>query len=62
MSYPVIHDDVNRAGDNAEVLSAMCIDNKLLVINNLMCGDRHFPGDETFRTRDTWISEIDTRV
>ena len=62
LSYPELHDNINTPNDNAELLSTICIDNSLLVINNLKCQHRHFPGNKTYRRRDTWVSELDTCV
>ena len=61
-SYPEIPDDVNISNDNADLLSALCVDNSMVVVNNLKYQHRHFPGNKTFRRRDTWISEIDTCI
>lgn len=60
ISYPDIEDDVARMNDNAEFLSTICLENKLLVLNNLKTGDRHFMCGKTYRKRDIWISELDT--
>lgn len=60
ISYPDIEDDIARMNDNAEFLSTICLENKLLVLNNLKTGDRHFMSSKTYRKRDIWISELDT--
>ena len=62
ISYPVIDDDVGHMNDNAEFLSAICIDSKLVVLNNLKTPQRHFISGKTFRKRDTWVSELDTCI
>lgn len=62
LSYPVINDDVNVANDNAALLSTICVDNDLLVINNLMTSDKHFVSDKTYRKKGIWISELDTCI
>ncbi len=62
MSYPYIPDDIETPSDNAELLSTICIDNTLLVVNTLKYQDKHFHGGKSFRRRDTWISEVDTCV
>ncbi len=59
LSYPLISDDVNVQNDNENILSTICSDNQLIVINNLKTRDRHFTGNKTFKRRGMWISEID---
>ena len=61
-SYPNIEDDISRMNDNAEFLSTICLNNKLIVINNLKVQDKHFIGGKTYRKRHTWVSEVDTCV
>ena len=38
---------------------ALCKDCDMLVVNNLRCGDKVFPGGLSFRKRNKWISELD---
>ena len=61
-SYPEIEDDIPFPNNNAEILSTICIDNKLILINNLKTGEHHFIGGKTYKRRDTWISELDTCI
>lgn len=44
--YPAIVDNILAPNNNAYVLSTMCVDNKLLVLNNLMTPARHYRGDD----------------
>lgn len=63
ISYPVIDDDdVGHMNDNAEFLSAICMDSKLVVLNSFKTPQRHFISGKTFRKRDTWVSELDTCI
>ena len=62
VSYPAIPDDIMVPNDNAELLSSICIENVMLVINNLSWHRKHFPGNKSFKRRDVWISELDTCV
>lgn len=62
LSYPVIADDINVPNDNAELLSAICVENSMVVVNNLKSQQKHFLGKKTFRRRDAWISEVDICV
>ena len=55
-SYPDIKDDINVSNDNAEILSTVCVDNKLMCLKT---SDKHFVSDMTYRIRDVWISELD---
>lgn len=58
LSYAVINDSINAPNTNAEVLSSICRDNELIVINNLKTPDYHYVGNLTYKKRDTWISEL----
>lgn len=62
ISYPIIEDDIARMNDNAELMATICLENRLIVLNNLKTGDRHFLGGKTYRKRDTWVSELDTCI
>ena len=57
--YPVVSDCVNNPNDNAYVLSTICIDNKLLVLNNLKTPTNYFRSGKTYRKGENWISELD---
>uniref|UniRef100_A0A0P4VRG8 Reverse transcriptase domain-containing protein n=1 Tax=Scylla olivacea TaxID=85551 RepID=A0A0P4VRG8_SCYOL len=59
LSYPFVADDINVPNDNAQLLSAICVENSMLVMNNLKTEQKHFLGNKTFRRRDAWISEVD---
>lgn len=48
--------------DNAEFLSTICLENKLIVLNNLKTVNRHFLSSKAYRKRDVWISELDTCI
>lgn len=58
-TYPILPDDVPLPNDNATILSALCIEEKLLVINNLKTPDKHFFSKKTYRKHREWISELD---
>lgn len=57
--YPILPDCVNNPNDNAYVLSTICIDNKLLVLNNLKLPTNYFRSEKTYRKGRNWISELD---
>ena len=61
-TYPNIPDNVPSPNDNAYILSTICVDNDLVVLNNLKTLSSHFPGQKTFKKRNQWISEIDTAI
>ena len=61
-TYPVVSDNVSVANDNAAIMSTICTDNDLLVVNNLRTFDKHFVSDKTYRKKGTWISELDTCI
>ena len=41
-SYPQINDPVYVVNDNVEILTSICTDNNLLVLNNLKTFNNHF--------------------
>ena len=47
---------------NGNCLLQLCEDSKLVVINNLKYGDRHFESQLSFRKKSNWISEPDLLV
>ncbi len=59
ISYSVIDDDVGHMNDNAEFLSAICMNSKLVVLNNLKTPQRHFISGKPFRKRDTWVVTLE---
>ena len=59
-TYPCIPDSTARPSDNAYVLSSICSEADLLVVNNLRVAGKHYKSNLTFRRRHEWISEIDT--
>ena len=61
-SYPTIPDDVNTPNDNAYVLTTLCKDNDLLVINNLRTYNKHFVSNKTYKQGSRWVSELDVCV
>ena len=61
-SYPTISDDTLSPNDSSYILSFICLDNDLVVLNNIKTPFCHFPSLKTFIQRNQWISEIDTIV
>ncbi|XP_068228044.1 uncharacterized protein [Palaemon carinicauda] len=61
-SYPVVADDVNVPNDNAYVLTTICKDHNLLVVNNLKAYDKHFVSNKTYKQGTRWVSELDVCV
>ena len=59
LSYPFVADDIIVPNDNGQLLSAICVENSMVVVNNLKSEQKHFLGNKTFRRRDAWISEVD---
>ena len=60
--YPFLPDCVNTPNDNAYVLSTICIDKRLVVVNNLKTPTKHYKSDLTYRKGRTWVSELDVCV
>ena len=48
--------------DNAYVLSTICIDNKLLVLNNLKTPTNYFRSGKTYWKSENWILELDVSL
>jgi len=61
-TYPSIPDDIQSPNNNSFLLSSLCVDNKMLVVNNLQTPSRYFPSNKTYKKRNNWISELDTVV
>ena len=61
-SYPEIPDPVHYPTENAYVLSTICVECNMLVLNNLKVNQRHFVSDKTFRKGREWTSELDTCI
>ena len=61
-SYPVIEDDISSPNNSAFLLSSICVDNELVVLNNIKSSVCHFQSKKTFKRANQWISEIDTCV
>lgn len=62
ISSPVIDDDVANMNENAEFLSVICMDSKLVVLNSLKTPQKHFVSGKTFWKRNSWVSELDTCI
>lgn len=58
-SYPVIPDPVERLSYNVDMLSKICIDHALLVVNDLKFGNMYHERKLIYRIGDQWISELD---
>ncbi len=59
-SYPYLPDDVRLPNDNALILSNICVETGMLLVNNLKTPTDHFYSDKTYRKGCEWVSEIDT--
>ena len=57
--YPTFPDNVNAPNGNAYVISTLCIDNKMLAVNNLKTESTYYQSDMTFRKNGSWVSELD---
>ena len=59
-SYPVIPDAIPNPNDNGRMLLGVCVDEKLLVVNNLETPRMQFKGGLTYRQGQVWVSELDS--
>lgn len=62
VSYPVIPDDVPVPSENAFILSSICQETNMLVLNNVKFGVHHFRSNKTYRKGREWVSELDTCI
>ena len=62
VSYPVMPDDVHVPSENAFILSSICQESNMLVLNNLKFGVHHFQSNKTYRKGRQRVSELDTCV
>ena len=61
-TYPHIPDTVTYPNDNANILTTICIDAKMLVVNNMKTPTKHFESKLTCKKASEWKSEIDICV
>ena len=61
-SYPFIPDPIPTPNISALALLGLCVDEELLVVNNLKTPNSHYNSRKTFRRGREWISEIDTCI
>ncbi|KAG0724000.1 hypothetical protein GWK47_041536 [Chionoecetes opilio] len=60
-SYPNIPDRV-QPNDNANALLGICIDERLLIVNNLRCNETMYSSNLTYRQGRVWVSELDSYI
>ena len=61
-TYPVIPDRVNSTNENASIMSTVCVEQNLIVINNLKFNDMYYASNLTYRKRNDWVSELDVCI
>lgn len=44
--------------DNANTMSTVCMEQDLLVVNDLKFNEKHYKSNLTYRKKDEWISEV----
>ena len=42
LTYPVIHDEINYPNENANMMSTVCIEQGMIVMNNLKFNEKFF--------------------
>lgn len=60
-SYTDIPDRV-QPNDNANALLGVCIDEKLIIVNNLCTGEKTYSSNRTYRQGRVWVSELDSCI
>lgn len=58
-TYPVLPDDVRAPNENASILSSICEEPKMLVLNNLKTTVNHYMSKKTYKQGNEWVSELD---
>ena len=58
-SYPFVPDPIPSPNENAQVLLGLCIDEDLLIVNNLQTSEKYFQSALTYRQGQLWTSELD---
>lgn len=58
-SYPSLPDPVRNPNDNAYIVSTICIESEILILNNLKTQDKHFVSNKTYCKGREWVSELD---
>ena len=53
-SYPYLPDDVRLPNDNALILSNICTETGMVLVNNLKTPINHFRSDKTYRKGSDW--------
>ena len=62
LAYPVIPDKINSANENANIMSTVCIEQSMVVLNNLKFNERYFESKLTYRKKSEWVSEVDVCI
>ena len=57
-SYPRIPNDVMFTNDNTFILSGICKETNLLVLNSLKTRTNHFMSNKTYGKGTEWTSEL----
>ncbi len=50
---------VNRLSSNADILADICVDYKLLIVNNLRYMNKYYESTLTYKADNEWVSEFD---
>ena len=61
-SYPALSEPVPTPNDNATTILGICVEEQLLVVNNLKTSNAHFMSKKTFKRGGEWILELDTCI
>ena len=62
LPYPVIPDDIRLPNKNSFILSNVCKEANIIVLNDLKTNNKHFISDKTYKQGNEWISELDTCI
>ena len=55
VSYPVVSDDVRVLSENAFILLNICKEAKMVLLNNVKVGAKHFLSDKTYKKGSEWF-------
>ena len=58
-SSPSLPDSIHQSNEKANVLRGICVEDGLMVLNNVKVHEQHFKGGKTYKKGNEWVSELD---
>ena len=57
--FPSLPVSIHQSNENAIFLWDICVDDGLMVLNNVKVHEQHFKGGKTYKKGNEWVSELD---